>query len=49
MARNRINMSKQKEIHRLKDLRHNKSKVARLMNITRETIIKYWDKPLVEE
>ena len=39
-------MAKQEEIQRLKKLGHNKSEVARLLNTTRETVIKYWDEPV---
>lgn len=49
MARKRLFMSKQKEIHRLKELGHNKSEVAQLTGINRETVINYWDKPVIEE
>ncbi len=49
MTRKRIIISKQKEIHRLKLLGHNKSEVARLANANRKTVAKYWDEPLLEE
>lgn len=46
MTRMRITMPIQNEILRLKSLGHNKSTVAQLMGINRETVIKYWDGPI---
>jgi transposase len=43
MARKKIPKAKQEEIDRLKNLGHSKSEVARLLNTTRETGIRYWD------
>jgi transposase len=43
MARKRIIMTKQNEILRLKGLGHSKTEVARLANIDRATVRKYWD------
>lgn len=46
MTRMRTTMPIQNEILRLKGLGHNKSKVAELLGINRETVIKYWDGPI---
>ena len=46
MTRMRITMPIQNEILRLKGLGHNKSKVAELLGINRETVIKYWNGPI---
>lgn len=43
MTRKKLSMTDWKEIQRLKHLGHNKSEVARLLNLNRETVIKYWD------
>jgi transposase len=51
MANKKLTMTKQKEIQRLKNLGHNKTEVSRLLNINRETVIKYWDEihPLIPQ
>jgi transposase len=49
MARKKLSMTKWNEIQRLKNLNHNKSEVSRLLNLTRETVIKYWDESAVTE
>jgi len=49
MARKKLSMTKWNEIQRLKNLGHNKSEVARLLNLTRETVIKYWDEAAASE
>lgn len=49
MARKKLLMTKQDEIQRLKSLGHNKSEVARLLNLTRETVTKYWDEVTLQE
>jgi transposase len=43
MARKKLSMTVWQEIQRLKNLGHNKSEVARLLNLNRETVIKYWN------
>ncbi len=48
MTRMRTAMTIQNEILRLKGLGHNKSVVAQLLGINRETVIKYWDGPLTD-
>ena len=49
MARKKLKMTKQEEIKRLKEMGHSKSKVSRLLNLTRETVAKYWDEIAPEE
>jgi len=49
MARKKLSMTKWNEIQRLKNLGHNKSEVARILNLTRETVIKYWDEDAASE
>jgi transposase len=49
MARKKLSMTKWNEIQRLKNLKHNKSEVARLLNLTRETVLKYWDEAAASE
>lgn len=49
MARKKLSMTKWNEIQRLKSLGHNKSEIARLLSITRETVIKYWDEIVLAE
>ncbi len=48
MTRKRTAMSKIDEILRLKSLGHNKTKVAKLLKINRETVIKFWYGPPVD-
>jgi orotate phosphoribosyltransferase-like protein len=43
MARKKLSMTVWQEIQRLKNLGHNKSEVPRLLNLNRETVIKYWN------
>jgi transposase len=42
MGKKRIIVKKMSEILRLKSLGHNKAKVAKLLNLNRETVRKYW-------
>ena len=44
----RTTMPIQNEILRLKGLKHNKTRVAKLLGINRETVIKYWDGPVTD-
>lgn len=46
MTRTRTTMPIQNEILRLKSLGHNKSAVAQIMGVNRETVIKYWNGPI---
>jgi hypothetical protein len=48
MTRMRTTMPIQNEILRLKGLKHNKTRVAKLLGINRETVIKYWDGPVAD-
>lgn len=48
MTRMRTTMPIQNEILRLKGLGHNKTRVAELLGINRETVIKYWDGPVTD-
>jgi len=43
MTRMRTTIPIQNKILRLKSLKPNKTKVAKLLEINRETVIKYWD------
>lgn len=43
MGKKRINVDKMNEILRLKSLGHNKADTAKLLNLNRETVRKYWD------
>ena len=43
MSKARIGMAIQDEIKRLKELGHNKKKVATILGVNRETVRKYWE------
>ena len=43
MGKKRITVNKINEILRLKSLGHNKAETAKLLNLNRETIRKYWE------
>ena len=46
MNMERLLMMIQQEIWRLRDLGHKKKKVAKILGISRDTVIKYWNGPL---